>query len=318
MIRAPNTHPVTRVSPSLHSPLEETGKSSLSPRRDPFAHLRAYAEPLHITTTRRNVRAVAVSFGASSLLSTQLEPRVDNSLAISLRLNELNPLEPDHQRTPQVARAVWNALFLYFAANEAVTGTIDLPLPSQPLADALLSLGATVVSPSWEISRSAIFQLFQYAVASSIPIPYPYLPTTTGAVTHPTRPLRPSSSVPLYSRYIPALESYFKLQLCTPNDLETIHSWMNTPRVDLYWEQKGSLADHERFIAEHIVDRHLLSIIGSFVHVNSEGEVKEPEPATYLELYWAKEDRLGALYDAKDYDRGSHFVLSFEFFADSA
>ena len=227
-----------------------------------------------------------------------------------MRLNELNPLEPDHLSLSTLARAVWNALFFYFAANDAVSGVVELPLPSQPLSQALLLLGASVVSPSWEISRSAIFQLFHYAAASTIPIPFPYIPATTGTVSHPTRPHHPSTLKPIYSRYIPALESYFKMNLTTPNDLDTIHAWMNSPRVDLYWEQKGSRHDHERFIAERIEDRHLLSIIGSFVPKDGEGELKEAEAATYLELYWVKEDRLGALYDVRDYDRGESFCSS--------
>src|SRR5690606_10514383 len=33
------------------------------------------------------------------------------------------------------------------------------------------------------------------------------------------------------------------------------------------------------------------------------------EPVGYYEFYWVKEDRLGPYYEARDYDRGFHFLI---------
>ena len=110
------------------------------------------------------------------------------------------------------------------------------------------------------------------------------------------------------SRQIPHLDCYFKLAVCGPNDLPTLHTWLNDERVDVFWQEKGTWEQHETFLAERTADAHVVPVIGSYVTASKEGVVEADEQATYSEVYWVKEDRLGQLLgEAKvdDYDRGT-------------
>lgn len=181
--------------------------------------------------------------------------------------------------------------------------------------------GATHQELKYTLSRSAIFQLFHYASAEATPPPFPYLSATaTGAstLTHPLRPSKPAPShKPIYSRLIPHLASHFKLSVCGPNDVPLLHSWLNDERVDEFWQEKGTIEQHEQFVAERTADPHVIPVIGSYVETTAEGEMKrEPEPATYSEIYWVKEDRLGPLMDVRDYDRGA-FAFAFSLCAEA-
>ena len=170
-----------------------------------------------------------------------------------------------------------------------------------------MSTGATQEETKYTVSRSAIFQLFRYASSATIPPPFPYLPRTSSAdLVHPQRPPKPLPGKTLYSRLIPHLDSHFKLSVVGPNDTPLLHKWLNDDRVDEFWQEKGSLEQHEKFVAERTADAHVIPVIGSYVQTTPEGEMaREPEPATYSEIYWVKEDRLGPLMsDVRDYDRG--------------
>jgi acetyl CoA:N6-hydroxylysine acetyl transferase len=124
------------------------------------------------------------------------------------------------------------------------------------------------------------------------------------------RPAKPLPSTPLYSRLIPHLNSHFKLAVVGPNDIPLLHNWLNDDRVDEFWEERGTLEQHEKFVAERTADAHVVPVIGSCVDTTAEGEMaREPEPATYSEIYWVKEDRLGPLMDVRDYDRGERSLL---------
>lgn len=193
-------------------------------------------------------------------------------------------MEPDHLTIYDVARAAWNALFFYFG-GEARIASIDLPLPSNLLHEALLTLGAIHESPNYTITRSAIFQSFSYAQGKSIAIPFPYVPSTSAAgLVHPMRPKKPSSIKPIYSRYIPHLEAYYKLDVLTSNDLSIMHTWLNDERVDVFWQEAGTLEVHEEFVRGRIEDKHTVAVIGSYVPISKEGDLKEAEPATYTEV----------------------------------
>jgi hypothetical protein len=82
--------------------------------------------------------------------------------------------------------------------------------------------------------------------------------------------------------------------------------WLNDERVDEFWQEKGSMEQHEKFLAERTADPHVMPVIGSYVETSSEGAVLREAQATYSEIYWVKEDRLGPLMkDVRDYDRGA-------------
>ncbi|GAA5913250.1 hypothetical protein JCM8208_003247 [Rhodotorula glutinis] len=253
---------------------------------------------------------------------------------VQLRLNQLDPTAPPYD-VPSTTQALWNALFKYFARGKDTPATLEVEpvLPSEALDSALLELGATKGdSPRYLVARSAIFQ--QYDYASDIPethhtphAPFPYLPVTPAAgapspFTHPLRPPKPHAtasrpSAPLYSRFLPHLTTdptrptYFKLDQCTLAHLPTLHGWMNDPRVDQFWMEKGTMDEHRAFIEGRTRDPHNLSVIGSYVELEGDKE-KEAEPAVYAEIYWVKEDRLAPLMPegtVQDYDRGLHMLV---------
>ncbi|GAA6052849.1 hypothetical protein JCM3770_006280 [Rhodotorula araucariae] len=269
----------------------------------------------HVSTT-------AVAFH-SSVLHSQLVDGI-----VQLRLNKLDPDAPPYD-VPSTTQALWNALFKYFARGKDTPPVLEVEpvLPNEALDSALLELGATKQSPRYLVSRSAMFQ--QYDFASDIPethhtprAPFPYIPVTPPAgapspFTHPLRPPKPHPSALLYSRFLPHLTenparpTYFKLETCTLAHLPTLHGWMNDPRVDQFWMEKGDMDQHRKFIEEHTADPHNLSVIGSYVQLDGAKE-KDPEPAVYAEIYWVKEDRLAPLMPegtVQDYDRGLHMLV---------
>ena len=115
---------------------------------------------------------------------------------------------------------------------------------------------------------------------------------------HPIRAPKPRGLV--YERHIPWLDRVLTFRaLDVERDLPAFNRWMNDPRVDEVWEEAGDLETHRRSLEERAEDPHLLTLIGEFDGV----------PFGYFELYWAKENRLGPLYDADDYDRGWHVLI---------
>ncbi|GAA5877046.1 hypothetical protein JCM8547_007292 [Rhodosporidiobolus lusitaniae] len=293
----------------------------------------ALSTPHEIRTVikRKNdaIATTAVAFH-SSVLHSQLVDGV-----VQLRLNKLDPQAPPYD-VPSTTQALWNALFKYVAKGKDAPEQIKVEtvLPSDALDAALLQLGAKKEGEHYTVARSALFQLYGYAsdIAESHhapSVPFPYLPVTPPAgspstFTHPLRPPKPSPSLPLYSRFLPHLTAdpkkpaYFKLSTCTLKDLPTLHSWLNDPRVDQFWMEKGSLEQHQKFIEERTVDPHVIPVIGSYVELGEGGaeataevEAKE-EKAVYAEIYWVKEDRLAPLMpegSVQDYDRGLHMLV---------
>ncbi|WP_420226759.1 GNAT family N-acetyltransferase [Pigmentiphaga litoralis] len=74
---------------------------------------------------------------------------------------------------------------------------------------------------------------------------------------------------------------------------------MNDPVVSEFWNEAGSLEDHEGYLARLAADPHTNAFIICF----------DEKPAGYFEAYWAKEDRIGAHYDADDFDQGWHVLI---------
>ncbi|BGO95898.1 hypothetical protein JCM10020v2_007625 [Rhodotorula toruloides] len=272
---------------------------SLSPDVLTFARS---ADEIKTVIKRKNaaVATTAVAFH-SSVLHSQLVDGV-----VQLRLNKLDPDAPPYD-VPSTTQALWNALFKYFARGRDSPDKLEVEpvLPAEALDLALMELGATKKSPRYTISRSAIFQLYTYA--SDVPethhaprAPFPYLPIT------------PPEGSPRHSRTLSARPSptppspvYFKLSTCTLKDLPTLHNWMNDPRVDQFWMEKGSMEQHQQFIEKNTRDPH---VIPCHRIVRQQPE----EQAVYAEIYWVKEDRLAPIMPAgtvQDYDRGLHMLV---------
>ncbi len=115
---------------------------------------------------------------------------------------------------------------------------------------------------------------------------------------HPRR--APKATGEVYRRYIPKLDSSFSLRaLDLDTDLALFNEWQNRDNVALFWDQRGTLDEHARYLQEQQDDPHTQTLMGCF----------DDEPFAYFEMYWAREDRIAPFYDVHDYDRGAHTLI---------
>lgn len=141
-------------------------------------------------------------------------------------------------------------------------------------------------------------------LSSYPPPPLSYTLTTSPSTRayHPRRPIKPSPSSLLYSRYIPHLRETFSMIALDPSSSEHLslfHTWVNDPRVSQGWNQTGTLAQHKEYLLRLQSDPSRLAILAKF----------DDTFFAYFEVYWAKEDPLGTFYAAGDYDRGRHSLV---------
>ena len=131
----------------------------------------------------------------------------------------------------------------------------------------------------------------------------PAVRVTTHGVEHPLRPRVPAGL--LYRRRCAGIDKVFSLHRFDPaQHLDLFVAWMNDPAVAEFWEQAWPRARLHEYVQERLHDPHTTPLIGCFDDV----------PFAYFESYWAKEDRLGAHYDAGDHDRGYHMAVGDERF----
>lgn len=169
--------------------------------------------------------------------------------------------------------------------------------------------------------------------------PAPAQYTFTDGVRHPIRSKPPHQGEVFYVRHIPSVDQYLSFRVpflpmnkttpaqgtgsdsrpSTPKtvscsvtsieqhlsqnvspDLDTLHRWMNDPRVEEMWQVGGDRSVQEKFLLENLTSRHSFPVIGCW----------DGKPFGYFEIYWVKEDRLGRLLDHVDnYDRGIHLLV---------
>jgi acetyl CoA:N6-hydroxylysine acetyl transferase len=127
---------------------------------------------------------------------------------------------------------------------------------------------------------------------------FPELPAEGPHGPHPLRPIQPDG--PVYERFDPVIGMNVSFRAIDGGrDLDLFHAWMNDGRVAFFWELAKPRQELKTYLERLRDDRHTFGLIGSF----------DGEEAGYFEVYWAKEDRLGAHYDAHPFDRGWHGLI---------
>lgn len=88
-------------------------------------------------------------------------------------------------------------------------------------------------------------------------------------------------------------------------DVDLLYKWMNNPRVDQFWGEKGPREQQEAFLKRSLSFKHSFPVIGCW----------DGKPFGYFELYWCKEDPLGRILgNVGNYDRGIHCLVGEEEF----
>ncbi|KAG6141425.1 hypothetical protein E4U28_003070 [Claviceps purpurea] len=117
------------------------------------------------------------------------------------------------------------------------------------------------------------------------------------AIDHPLPTPRQQQSKSC-SCWIPHLrETFSMVALDYKNDehLRLFHEWQNDPRFSQGWERTGTLDQHREYLRNVEQDAHQVAILAKW----------DDE----FFAYWAKKDRLGAYYNAGDFDRGRHSLV---------
>ncbi|PNS16666.1 hypothetical protein CAC42_4630 [Sphaceloma murrayae] len=217
------------------------------------------------------------------------------------------------------------------------------PAPSRPASPnrAVLKADNTgSITPPFQ--QGAWSTTSPFHSSSHLPTYFPPAPATyvwTGNTRHPRRPKAPRQGEIIYTRYIPSLGETLSFRVASlsrrpvphsptlpgpstlrsvtsmseplvptlsslsvgPSDVELLHKWMNDPRVAYSWGEDGPIEHQHDFLEGGLKLKHSFPVIGCF----------DGKPFGYFEIYWVKEDRLGAHLGSSicDWDRGFHCLV---------
>lgn len=117
----------------------------------------------------------------------------------------------------------------------------------------------------------------------------------------PQRPARPNGEV--YRRYDPQVKYTLSFRLPkVEHDAGQFTRWMNSPRVDAFWEMNGPLEAQAAYLQRQLTSSYSYPLLGCF----------DDRPFGYFEVYWAPEDRIGRHYRWQPFDRGLHMLVGEE------
>lgn len=143
-----------------------------------------------------------------------------------------------------------------------------------------------------------------YATAAVPALTHVMTTSHPGAVLarHPRRAPKPRPGSTIYSRWVPHLGENFSMVALDHADAGHVglfHAWQNDPRVSQGWNLTGSLDQHRGYLARMHADPHKFAVLAAFDGVFF----------AYFELYWAREDQVGAYYHSLDFDRGREVLV---------
>lgn len=196
-------------------------------------------------------------------------------------------------------QAVWAASYWLFANYPECFKLVWLGLETTPnlLRSGLVAPSSTA-DDSLQSSRTQFWQTAGPWTRGETSAGYPQEIVMHNGVRFPQRPPKPAGEV--YRRYDARLGSWVSLRtLDVDADLERFNRWQNTPRVEEFWEEGGSLDEHRAHLQTLAADPHCLQLIGCF----------DDEPFGFFDAYWAREDRIGPYYESDHYDRGIHMLV---------
>ncbi|RBI68827.1 acetyltransferase [Vreelandella sulfidaeris] len=265
-----------QAQPQAHVPSESHAVASLISHPEGYAYQVSY----EVTTQSLHVKND----------QEQLEwALVDDNHSLTLRW-------PHRSAPPRPALlAAIEGAFAFYPASVA----LRLQLPSVLHAN-LCAAGIAVKDSHGELWAYAelIWQLPTLWLNSPPTRPYPQQPILENGKRHPRRPPRPSGTV--YQRHIVWLDATLSFRVLDLElDLERFNRWMNDPVVAHFWEEQGDFQQHRERLESTLQNPSVVPLIGCI----------DGEPFGYFETYWAKEDRIGAYYDASDFDRGWHVLI---------
>lgn len=115
---------------------------------------------------------------------------------------------------------------------------------------------------------------------------------------HPRRPRVPDGC--LYRKHLAATGEVFELHRARLDEHgEPFHRWQNTPHVAEAWNEEGTREEHDAYLRERREDPHVEPLVGTL----------DGTPFAYVEVYWAREDRIGPHCDPGPYDQGLHLLV---------
>ncbi|KAJ5939379.1 hypothetical protein N7466_002513 [Penicillium verhagenii] len=255
----------------------------------------------------------------------------DNTAWARAQRSPLSLLSWEGSSAPTVGQ-VWLFLYAVFTVHEEIE-TFRLQLQGHNATDLAQSLQLSMVAiahplpvnnavQKWQstpnellVLRNAFWQgcasplgsqpiwLPTWNSAKSVPhLDFTMTSTETTHRRHPRRHPKPTPGSVVYSRYIPFLDEHFSLVALdyqSPEHLGLFHTWQNDPRVAKGWKETGTLDQHRDYLRRQHEDPHTLTVLGRF----------NDTPFSYYEIFWAKEDNIGAHYASQDFDRGRHTLV---------
>ncbi|KAI1503317.1 acyl-CoA N-acyltransferase [Biscogniauxia marginata] len=332
----PENKPVIRLPHPYLTPYYLVKSSQTSESSAPLIQLKTPSAKGKATPPPESLHSDSLFFTEpSDLKSSERPPESNNTPWGRARRSPSSSFVWDSETPPTLGQA-WLLIYVLFtirpamesfrlilsgkgreglgAQLKAVLLAVDHPIASG-LTDELLVPRSTF----WQGAgspfgpRTAWIPEDELSVSAPLPKPlsaYPLTPTEhmmtneppSTLTWHPRRSAKPRPGSVIYSRWIPHLRETFSmvaLDYLNDEHLDLFHTWQNDPRVSQGWNETGTLDQHREYLRKAHQDPHQITILARF----------EDTYFAYFEVYWAKEDRLGAYYSAGDFDRGRHSLV---------